>query len=239
MRSRDECETANFKLIKQSSKIKKDMIEFFAVAPFVLIFITYIFYFIFRKKIKLDQAVLIKIKRLHFVILVTAILLFVLSLYDIFLNSIWMTKAVAWFYLLTGLFLINYRKQFTNSLEIFYFNILFYAPISLVICWVWPMLAAVVYVYFSLLFHYDPNTIIHNDENFILKYEEGFLVYDFDPTLYEKNFLFMNKIQDIELKNWNFKKDLDISRINENSIKINFGDTKNVKHDTIIALNKK
>ncbi len=72
----------------------------------------------------------------------------------------------------------------------------------------------------------------------MLKLEEGFLVYDFDPTLSEKGFIFRKEIQDIDLSDWNFEKDLEISQIDDFSIRLNFGDEDDKRRDTIIYLSK-
>ena len=214
------------------------MPDILIISPFVLILVTYILYFFLRKKVKIGRTSLIISKGLHYFFLSAAVLLIILAQFEIYLNSIIFTKIIAMILLITGLFLSIFRDQYVRLIEKIYFRVVFYSPLILLISFIYPMFGIVVSYNFSLFFWSDLSTIVYNDENYMLKLEEGFLVYDFDPTLSEKGFIFRKEIQDIDLSDWNFEKDLEISQIDDFSIRLNFGDEDDKRRDTIIYLSK-
>src|SRR5688572_19237655 len=118
------------------------MIEFLAIAPFVLIVITYVLYFIFRSKIKIKERILKTVLRIHFSVAITIITLLVLSAFDILLNSIWLIKVISWLFFLTGLLIVLFKKRLKGSFESSYSDILLFSPLALIATWLVPMLGA-------------------------------------------------------------------------------------------------
>lgn len=212
------------------------MIEYLTPLPFILILITYILYFIRRRKGTVFPKRLKVIKQLHYSLLAICLGLLIMSNFGFFLSSIWSTKIIAWAFLISACFIIVNRHTINNQFERTYVNILFFSPLLLIITWVIPMLGAWTCYSFSLFFYTDNSTIAFNDKNYMLKFEEGFLVYDYDPTLFIKYGIIQKKNKDIELNNWNFERNIEIKSINEDTILIKYFDQSKLLKDTLIKL---
>ncbi len=213
-----------------------NMIDFLIYTPFVLIALSYIFYFFIGKRIVLNPNVVNVIKRTNYFFFGIGFLLMVMSLFGYYLSSIWSAKIIAWIYLITACFMLVIRRQIGNGIEKTYIDILFYSPMVLIVGWIIPMLGVWICYSFSLFFYTDESTIAFNDKNYMLKFEEGFLVYDYDPTLFKKYGIFQKKMKDIELHEWNFENKFEIIGEGENSVRVKYFTEKKSEIDTLINL---
>lgn len=210
--------------------------DFLIYTPFVLIGLSYILYFLIGKKNAINSKILNVIKRANYFFFAIGFLLLIMSLFGYYLSSIWSTKIIAWIYLLTACFMLINRRQIGNGIEKTYTDILFYSPLVMIVGWVLPMLGFWICYSFSLFFYTDESTIAFNDKNYMLIFEEGFLVYDYDPTLFKKYGIFQKKMNDIELNEWNFKRNIEIIGVDENSVRIKYFNERKMEMDTLIKL---
>lgn len=204
--------------------------------PFILIAVTYIVYFIIGKKNAIHPKVAHAIVQTNYFILAIGFLLVILSLFGYSLSSIWLPKILAWIYLITGCIMLINRRHSVKRVEKKYTNFLFYSPVILIVSWVTPMLGIWICYSFSLFFYTDESTIVFNDKNYLVKFEEGFLVYDYDPSLFKKHGIIQRRMKDLVLKEWNFERNIEIIEVDENSIQIKYYNQRNTGIDTLINI---
>lgn len=196
----------------------------------------YLVYFLFRKKIKVNEGILRSAKPIH---LLTVGLIFVniiLFFFDLRLRGDWTQPIIMWVFLLSSFILQFHVTSVKSSVVRFYFQCLFYTPLIFVLSFIIPMLGAFLFYSFMLLFNSYGDKQIYDDKELNVRYKSGFLKQEDEFDVYQKQGILEKKRITL------FRSDIDFDYIQKVSEKGNFlriefidFDTKQ-KKDTLIEL---